>query len=1700
MATRRLSVKFDTEGFNQAVSQLQQTGKAFDSALQRAKQASREAVAAQRAARSSGDVSGEVAAQRKLQQSTTAANRAVAASYRELGIKSSESFDQLRARAVSAFKAIRDSGTASARDIANAQAALDSKLRDISAEQAAISANKAVAASYRELGVRSSESINQLKAKAIAAFEAIKNSGTASARDIAVAQDALNNTLKDLDSELDGTGKTARDGGGGFDVLTAAIGAATLALGGFIRASYQTGRATDTSLRALSTLTDDSAGLHKELQQLSKELGYQVTATELATTGYDVLSAGFNKTADVVEILKNSQKAAVGGFAEIGIVADAVTTILNAYGKGVGETEKVTSQFIQTQNDGKIVVSQYAQQIGSVASTAAASNVSLEELNATVSVATASGVRVESAFTGLRQAISSIVKPSAEAEKVAEKLGIKFDAATLKQKGFAAVLEDVRKKAGGNAQALGILFGSVEAVAAVQPALNDFEKFTEFIERQKNAAGEADKAFQKMNGSIASSEKSLSGVADAIKNKAWESFGIIIRPIGAAITWMGNAFLGLPAPIQSTIIVLTTLGISLTATLVAINLLLKGAATLGISLAFSIRGLSSYLITLATAISGLTTQSIIATLTLQGLKTQLVGLQFAVSNLIYVLRFLIKDLATAALTFIRSGGLLTALGSAFAFLISPIGLLIIGLAALTAAFVVLYTKSEVFRKGVNFLGELLKTVFLDAVNTVKGAFDLLGKAVNAVGRSINWFTTGTGKNFDYLAAIIGNFSNSTLGYLGSLADWLANLDMFKPLIDSAKNAAAGIKGAFGEGNNPVKNFLTDGPLGLLGIKPISAARDYIGGLFGRTQQRIDKEAAAGKTNQVNKTKLSPAPVRPKLTGGAGVTDLKGGDEKTEGASSKKEYQQYTFLKPTPASVNSGMGNRVHPITGKVTFHAGIDTPDKLGTPVKAPLPGKVTAAGFNNGGYGNLVDLESIDKEGRKVTQRFAHLSEVLVKVGDEIEQGTVLGKVGSTGRTTGPHLHHEVRVNGKLVDPRSQFGKKFNLPVGKNVLSEDSVEAKPLTAQQKTVAGVIEMAKRLGMNPEDLLRVMLLETGGTLSPKAHGNGAVGLIGFTKDNQKELGATLDQLGKMTAEEQLPYVEKYLKIHSRGQVLNSLEKVSATVYGGNPGVKLDSKPDGRLSLRQYVGRAKDRYSSQANKLIGEVDASTGDTLEVKAAIAEQVKDDAKLARDRAYEEKKTQVTLAGERQRSEIENAFAEAKNDLDKRLATTKDEQSRTLLERRIASLDLDKTSLLQNSTLASERAQVEFRINQLMAVRATLTQEESDELNSLENRRKAIHSERQDQLAEEARAFELRQAENAAADKEADKQYLNQIRRLEQEVEINNLQGQQAEFGRQFYDAENNHYDRKLELEQQIAEVRARGDEKALSTLQELSAQNDRRLQLDQQRVRDAELAANRELNLSIDQIAHEQELSRLKGDQAERQKQLWEIEQAHRERSLELETLTQQARESGDYAAIERLRVITELNDTRLQNELKQVTDQGNIAKQYYETVGEAARAATQQFFEDIFTGTKGLGDALNSFLTSILKAVAQLAAANVTKAIFSGFGGTGFATGGYVSGPGTGTSDSIAARLSNGEFVMRAKAVKHWGTNFLDSLNTMQTPALSLATVGVGSSTGGSSRSQTIMMNVSTPDANSFRKSGSQLGRDAAEQLRRGMNRNG
>jgi murein DD-endopeptidase MepM/ murein hydrolase activator NlpD len=138
----------------------------------------------------------------------------------------------------------------------------------------------------------------------------------------------------------------------------------------------------------------------------------------------------------------------------------------------------------------------------------------------------------------------------------------------------------------------------------------------------------------------------------------------------------------------------------------------------------------------------------------------------------------------------------------------------------------------------------------------------------------------------------------------------------------------------------------------------------------------------------------------------------------------------TLLRPTPGRVTSKYGMRTDPLDGTRKMHDGVDFEDATGTPIKAPLTGTViTSKGGWNGGAGNMVEVETITAEGKKVVNRFFHLSELLKKVGDVVQQGDVIGKVGSTGRGTGSHLHWEVTINGQRINPTTQLGKTFKVP-----------------------------------------------------------------------------------------------------------------------------------------------------------------------------------------------------------------------------------------------------------------------------------------------------------------------------------------------------------------------------------------------------------------------------------------------------------------------------------------------------------------------------------------------------------------------------------------------------------------------------------------------------------------------------------------------
>jgi murein DD-endopeptidase MepM/ murein hydrolase activator NlpD len=132
-----------------------------------------------------------------------------------------------------------------------------------------------------------------------------------------------------------------------------------------------------------------------------------------------------------------------------------------------------------------------------------------------------------------------------------------------------------------------------------------------------------------------------------------------------------------------------------------------------------------------------------------------------------------------------------------------------------------------------------------------------------------------------------------------------------------------------------------------------------------------------------------------------------------------QLEQGTIAIPSAEPVKgmaftSSYGVRSDPFRGTRAMHAGIDLAGPVGTPIYATADGIVGRSEYNSGGYGNLVELN----HGRGIQTRYGHLSRATVSPGQRVKRGDVIGLMGSTGRSTGSHLHYEVRIDGKAVNP----------------------------------------------------------------------------------------------------------------------------------------------------------------------------------------------------------------------------------------------------------------------------------------------------------------------------------------------------------------------------------------------------------------------------------------------------------------------------------------------------------------------------------------------------------------------------------------------------------------------------------------------------------------------------------------------------------
>jgi len=316
----------------------------------------------------------------------------------------------------------------------------------------------------------------------------------------------------------------------------------------------------DSATAKVGTLSDNASGIASEMRDLSKELDYQASSTDLLGASYDILSSGFSDVADISGIARASVLGSVGGFSSVGTVADATTTILNAYGDALGENLSISERsaqvvdiLAQTQDKGKITIDQYAKGIGRVASIAALSGVSLKELSAAIATATAKGVPAENSISGVRQAIINLTKPTLGAQALLEKFGISNASATLKSEGLIGVLQRL-KDAGATGSDLTRIFTDIDGLATIAPiAGENLDDFKKNLDAMDSSAGKAAKSA----AVVAASFQGQLTQAFNQANEALISLGNGVKsalvPLLQALTFLVQNFNALPEPIKGAI-------------------------------------------------------------------------------------------------------------------------------------------------------------------------------------------------------------------------------------------------------------------------------------------------------------------------------------------------------------------------------------------------------------------------------------------------------------------------------------------------------------------------------------------------------------------------------------------------------------------------------------------------------------------------------------------------------------------------------------------------------------------------------------------------------------------------------------------------------------------------------------------------------------------------------------------------------------------------------------------------------------------------------------------------------------------------------------------------------------------------------------------------------------------------------------------
>lgn len=305
----------------------------------------------------------------------------------------------------------------------------------------------------------------------------------------------------------------------GIDKVVKA-GLALGALGGAvaIKLGYDGLKQLDEGSAKVKSIAKDSLELkkiQKDLLKYSNKTG--IAVNELSETQYNAISSGVKST-ESIEASVTASKLAIAGFTDSTASLKTLTSTMNVYGlTGVKAMTDISDKMLVTQNLGVTTVAELSESLGDVTPIAKSAGMGIDDVLSSVATLTKGGMSTSKSITNMKGVISSIIKPTAEAQKTMKSFGIDMSVSAIKSKGFPKVMQELKEKTKGNTEIMGKLFGGVEALAGALALTSDtgMKDFINTLDEMKNSAGATDEAYKIMTNTIGFKTKKI---GNTIKN------------------------------------------------------------------------------------------------------------------------------------------------------------------------------------------------------------------------------------------------------------------------------------------------------------------------------------------------------------------------------------------------------------------------------------------------------------------------------------------------------------------------------------------------------------------------------------------------------------------------------------------------------------------------------------------------------------------------------------------------------------------------------------------------------------------------------------------------------------------------------------------------------------------------------------------------------------------------------------------------------------------------------------------------------------------------------------------------------------------------------------------------------------------------------------------------------------------------------